>query len=137
RSVVGGAYISAPGASGGGTPPTADHSVSTASVPARSSLGRLALPVRATAMSRLRIFADTAPDTPEFNSSDGDAIARELAKIGVTFERWRAAQPIAPGASPEEVMDAYRADIDRLVAERGFKSVDVVSIAPDNPKREE
>src|SRR5690606_41708779 len=63
RSVVGGAYISAPGASGGGTPPTADHSVSTASVPARSSLGRLALPVRATAMSRLRIFADTAPDT--------------------------------------------------------------------------
>ena len=86
-------------------------------------------------MSRLRIFAENAPDTPEFNSSDGDAIARELAKIGVTFERWQAAQPIAPGASPEEVMDAYRADIDRLVAERGFKSVDVVSIAPDNPKR--
>ena len=34
-------------------------------------------------------------------------------------------------------MEAYRADIDRLVAERGFKTVDVVSIAPDNPKREE
>jgi len=88
-------------------------------------------------MSRLRIFPDDAPDTPEFASSDGDAIARELAKIGVTFERWQAAQPIAPGASPEEVMAAYRADIDRLVAERGFRSVDVVSIAPDNPKREE
>ena len=29
------------------------------------------------------------------------------------------------------------ADIDRLVAERGFQTVDVVSIAPDNPKREE
>ena len=88
-------------------------------------------------MSRLRIFADNAPDTPEFSSSDGEAIARELRKIGVTFERWQATQPIAPGASPEEVMAAYRADIDRLVAERGFKSVDVVSIAPDNPKREE
>src|SRR3546814_1992407 len=88
-------------------------------------------------MSRLRIFADNTPDTPEFSSSDGDAIARELDKIGVTFERWQAAQPIAPGASPEEVMEAYRADIDRLVAKRGFKSVDVVSIAPDNPKREE
>jgi 1,2-dihydroxy-3-keto-5-methylthiopentene dioxygenase len=88
-------------------------------------------------MSRLRIFADNTPDTPEFSSSDGDAIAGELAKIGVTFERWQAAQPIAPGASPEEVMDAYRTDIDRLIAERGFKSVDVVSIAPDNPKREE
>jgi 1,2-dihydroxy-3-keto-5-methylthiopentene dioxygenase len=88
-------------------------------------------------MSRLRIFADNAPDTPLFDSSDGDAIARELQEIGVTFERWQAAQPIAPGASPEDVMAAYRADIDRLVAERGFKSVDVVSIAPDNPKREE
>src|SRR3546814_6671112 len=28
-------------------------------------------------------------------------------------------------------------DISRLVAVRGFKSVDVVSIAPDNPNREE
>src|SRR3546814_1405033 len=88
-------------------------------------------------MSRLRIFADNTPDTPEFSSSDGDAIARELDKIGVTFERWQAAQPIAPGASPGEVMEAYRADIDRLVAERGIKSVVEVSIAPDNPKREE
>jgi 1,2-dihydroxy-3-keto-5-methylthiopentene dioxygenase len=88
-------------------------------------------------MSRLRIFADDAPDAPQFASTDGDAIARELAKIGVTFERWQAAQPIAPGASPDEVMAAYRADIDRLVAERGFRTVDVVSIAPDNPKREE
>ncbi|MDN5782984.1 MAG: acireductone dioxygenase [Luteimonas sp.] len=88
-------------------------------------------------MSRLRIFADNAPDTAGFDSSDGDAIARELRKIGVTFERWQATQAIAPGASPEDVMAAYRTDIDRLVAERGFKSVDVVSIAPDNPKREE
>src|SRR3546814_20815577 len=88
-------------------------------------------------MSRLRIFADNTPDTPEFSSSDGGAIARELDKIGVTFERWQAAQPNAPGASPEEVMEAYRADIGRLVAEPRFKSVDVVSITPDNPKREE
>ena len=88
-------------------------------------------------MSRLRIFADDAPDTPLLATTDGDAIARELEKIGVTFERWQATRQIEPGESPEDVMDAYRADIDRLVAERGFKSVDVVSIAPDNPKREE
>lgn len=88
-------------------------------------------------MSRLRIFADDAPDNPQFTSHDGDAIASELAKIGVTFERWKASQPVEPGASPDEVMAAYRSDIDRLVAERGFKTVDVVSIAPDNPKREE
>ena len=88
-------------------------------------------------MSRLRIFSENHPDTPEFSSHDGAEIARELAKINVTFERWQAAQPIAPGASPDNVLAAYKGDIDRLVAMHGFKSVDVVSIAPDSPKREE
>lgn len=88
-------------------------------------------------MSRLRIFAEDAPQTPELVTHDGDEIARELRKIGVAFERWQAAQPIAAGASQDEVIAAYRADIDRLVAERGFTSVDVISIAPDNPKKEE
>ena len=88
-------------------------------------------------MSRLRIFADDAPDVPLLTSHDGDEIARELARIGVTFERWQASQPVAAGASQEEVIAAYRADIDRLVAERGFNSVDVISVAPDNPRREE
>ncbi|HHW4683105.1 MAG TPA: 1,2-dihydroxy-3-keto-5-methylthiopentene dioxygenase, partial [Xylella sp.] len=58
-------------------------------------------------------------------------------KIGITFERWQAAQPIEPGATPEQVMAAYRNDIDRLIAKHGFKTVDVVSIAPDNPRCEE
>ncbi|HHW4681125.1 MAG TPA: 1,2-dihydroxy-3-keto-5-methylthiopentene dioxygenase, partial [Xylella taiwanensis] len=57
--------------------------------------------------------------------------------IGITFERWQATQPIEPGATSEQVMAAYRGDIDRLIAKHGFKTVDVVSIASDNPKREE
>ncbi|WP_449466945.1 1,2-dihydroxy-3-keto-5-methylthiopentene dioxygenase [Stenotrophomonas humi] len=88
-------------------------------------------------MSRLRIFNDTAPDAPLLDSRDGDVIAAELKKIGVTFERWQAQHPITPGASQEEVFSAYREDIDRLVATHGFKSVDVASIAPDNPNRAE
>jgi 1,2-dihydroxy-3-keto-5-methylthiopentene dioxygenase len=87
-------------------------------------------------MSRLRIFAETTPDAPLFDSRDGDAIAAELRKIGVTFERWQADQPIEAGATPEAVMTAYKSDIDRLVAAHGFKTVDVVSIAPDHPQRE-
>jgi len=88
-------------------------------------------------MSRLRIFADDAPDTVLLETRDGDAIARELAAIGVTFERWQANQPVAAGASQDEVLAAYADDISRISAERGFTTVDVVSIAPDNPKREE
>jgi len=86
-------------------------------------------------MSRLRIFVEDQPDAPQLSTSDQSEIARELAKIGVGFEQWQAAQPVKPGDSPETIMAAYRGDIDRLVAERGFKTVDVVSIAPDNPQR--
>ena len=86
-------------------------------------------------MSRLRVFAEDHPDQPLLATSEHVEMARELAAIGVTFEQWQAAQPIAPGAAPDDVMAAYRSDIDRLVAERGFRSVDVVSIAPDHPDR--
>ena len=88
-------------------------------------------------VSRLRIFAEDHPDEPLLASTDRGEITRELTAIGVTLEQWEAAQPVAPGASQEEVFAAYRADIDRLVAERGFRSVDVASIGPDNPKRGE
>ena len=88
-------------------------------------------------VSRLRIFAEDHPDEPLLASTDRGEITRELAAIGVTLEQWEAAQPVAPGASQEEVFAAYRTDIDRLVAERGFRSVDVASIGPDNPKRDE
>jgi 1,2-dihydroxy-3-keto-5-methylthiopentene dioxygenase len=87
-------------------------------------------------MSRLRVFDETDPVAPRFVSEDRAAMAAELREIGVRFEQWAASQPLAPGATPELVMAAYRAYIDRLVAENGFKTVDVVSIAPDSPQRE-
>ena len=65
-------------------------------------------------MSRLRIFADGDPGNPRSTHHEHAAIAAELARIGVRFERWTASQPVAPGAAPEAVMAAYRTDIDRL-----------------------
>ena len=86
-------------------------------------------------MSRLRIFHDTDPANHRLSTSDHAQMATELARIGVRFEQWEAAQPIAPGAPSDAVFAAYRQDIDRLIAEHGFKTVDVVSIAPDHPDR--
>jgi 1,2-dihydroxy-3-keto-5-methylthiopentene dioxygenase len=86
-------------------------------------------------VSRLRVFDEEHPDQPLLSTDDPARIASELSTIGVAFEQWQATQPVAPGASSDDVMAAYRADIDRLVAERGFRSVDVVSIAPDHPDR--
>lgn len=87
-------------------------------------------------MSRLRIFNVDNTSQPLLSTSDHADMASELAKIGVGFEQWQANAPVAPGDAPEAIMAAYRSDIDRLVQTRGFKSVDVVSIAPDNPQRD-
>lgn len=86
-------------------------------------------------MSRLRIYDEARADTPLATHEDHAAIARELAAIGVRFERWQANQPVAPGASQDEVIAAYRADIDRLMTEGGYQAVDVISLKPDHPDR--
>jgi len=86
-------------------------------------------------MSRLRIFDDAQPQAPISVHTDHADIARELAQKGVRFERWEANQPIAPGASQDEVIAAYRADIDRLMVAEGYQAVDVISLKPDHPDR--
>ena len=86
-------------------------------------------------MSALRIFADTDPGTAELITQPAD-IARRLKAVGVQFERWEASQPLAPNASQEAVIEAYRDSVDRLTDEYGFQSVDVVSLRPDHPDRE-
>ncbi len=87
-------------------------------------------------MSRLRIFDEADPAIPHLNTRDHATMAAQLARIGVRFEQWEAAQPIAPGTAADEVLQAYRQQIDRLIADNGFRTVDVVSIAPEHPDRE-
>ena len=87
-------------------------------------------------MSRLRIFDEEKPEQPVWSSTDHAAIATELARIGVRFEQWEAAHEVVPGCTPAEVMSAYKHDIDRIVAEKGFRTVDVVSIHPEHPERD-
>lgn len=86
-------------------------------------------------MSRLRIYDDTVPNAALAEHHEHAAIARELGAVGIRFEQWQASQPITPGASQEEVIAAYRNDIDRLMASEGYQAVDVISLTPDHPDR--
>jgi 1,2-dihydroxy-3-keto-5-methylthiopentene dioxygenase len=86
-------------------------------------------------MSHLRIFDDTQPQTPLAEYGEHADITRELNAVGIRFEQWEASQPLAPGATQDEVIAAYRGDIDRLMATEGYQSVDVVSLQPDHPER--
>jgi 1,2-dihydroxy-3-keto-5-methylthiopentene dioxygenase len=87
-------------------------------------------------MSRLAIY-DEQGSALEGEVTDHAAIATALDGLGVRFERWQATQPLSSDAGQEEVLAAYQADVDRLTAEYGFQSVDVVSLRPDNPQKEE
>ena len=86
-------------------------------------------------MSRLRIFDEAQPDSPLSADDTGESITRELANIGVRFERWAANCAIEPGASQEEVIAAYHDDIERLRRDHGYQAVDVISLKPDHPDR--
>lgn len=86
-------------------------------------------------MSRLRIYDDSRPDAAVSEHNDHAVIRRELAAAGIRFEQWQATESIAPGASQDEVIAAYRSDIDRLMGSEGYRSVDVISLKPDHPDR--
>lgn len=85
-------------------------------------------------MSELNIYADNNPQQAE-TYADYATISALLQAQGVRFERWAAAAPLADAATPDEVIAAYRADIERLMVENGFQSVDVISLHPDHPDK--
>ncbi len=68
---------------------------------------------------------------------DHHSIAERLDRLGVRFERWKADRPLSVDAGEDEVLAAYRPEIDALDREYGFQSQDVVSLRPDHPQRAE
>ncbi|ADM99749.1 acireductone dioxygenase [Dickeya dadantii] len=87
-------------------------------------------------MSALTIFSDTDARQPVWQSRDADAIAQQLSAINVRFERWQADRDLSASPSSEEVLAAYQHEIDKLVAEKGYQSWDVVSMRADNPQKD-
>ncbi len=85
-------------------------------------------------MTRLRIFTADDGATATLDSSDSVAIAEALKPIGVRYERWPL-RDLTTGADPEAILAAYAPEIDRLKAENGYQSVDIISLAPDHPDR--
>jgi 1,2-dihydroxy-3-keto-5-methylthiopentene dioxygenase len=87
-------------------------------------------------MSELKVYVDHEPGQPRIYT-DHTSIQRELAAAGIRFERWEANRPLQPSASQEEILAAYRDSVDRLMREKGFRSVDVIKMVPDHPQKVE
>lgn len=85
-------------------------------------------------MTLLVTWADTAPDTPVTRTTDVTHITERLGAVGVAFQRWEAAADLPAGADADQVLEAYRDEVDRLVEEHGFTVVDVAQLHPsDDP----
>ena len=65
-----------------------------------------------------------------------ESITEYLAGIGIDYERWEPTHPIAPGAPAEEILDAYKAEIDALKAKGGYVTADVIDVNPSTPNLE-
>jgi 1,2-dihydroxy-3-keto-5-methylthiopentene dioxygenase len=76
-------------------------------------------------MTLLITWPESGPETELRRTSDPSEIKRELARLGLRFDRW-------PLRDEETVLAAYREEIDVLVAAEGFATVDVVALHPDD-----
>ena len=77
-------------------------------------------------MSALTIYSEKDAGTPLWQSTDGDEIQQQLNAKGVRFERWQADRDLGVSPTPETVIEAYQHAIDKLVAEKGYQSWDVI-----------
>ena len=87
-------------------------------------------------MSTLTVYAESDPARPLVETSDFERIAAELGEAGIRFERWRAGHDLPDDADNDAIVEAYREEIDRLVAERGYQTFDVVSMHPEHPEKD-
>jgi 1,2-dihydroxy-3-keto-5-methylthiopentene dioxygenase len=72
---------------------------------------------------------------PEENQtlSDPKVIAEYLEDIGIRYERWEPSTPVPDDAPPEEILGAYAPEIERLKAEGGYATADVIDVKPGMP----
>ncbi|MGB2818850.1 MAG: cupin [Burkholderiaceae bacterium] len=86
-------------------------------------------------MSRLRIYAESDGNAPLLESVEHRRIADELGQRGVRFERW-STRTLSPAATPDEVLAAYRPEIEMLKIDGGYTTCDVISLKPDHADKD-
>jgi len=83
-------------------------------------------------MTRLSVY--TLDGETALETRDPAEIAAALAPLGVRFEQWPS-RPLPADGEPQAVLDAFAPEVARLKAENGYRTVDVIRMAPDHPER--
>lgn len=82
-------------------------------------------------MTLLQIMPDDAPHTVLLRTRDEAAIAQALREKSVSFTRWPLYGQVTPRTPSEELLTAYRREIDELCADHGLRHVDVARLHPE------
>jgi 1,2-dihydroxy-3-keto-5-methylthiopentene dioxygenase len=62
-----------------------------------------------------------------------DEVRKELAAIGIDYERWTPAHYVPADAPAEAILQAYASEIERLKASGGYVTADVIDVKPETP----
>jgi len=60
-------------------------------------------------------------------------ITQYLRTLGIDYEIWEPAHPIRPSAPAEEILDAYKEEIQRLKTTGGYVTADVINVNAQTP----
>lgn len=76
---------------------------------------------------------------PDSNRSITDPVEINgfLAPFGIRYEKWDVEGRIGSAATDEEILNAYRPEIERLKAEGGYVTADVINVQSDTPGLDE
>ena len=85
-------------------------------------------------MSELIIYSEAAEQ--QLQTRDPLWIAHQLKAVGVRFEQWQPDAPVKAGDTQDAILNAYKKDVDNIVAEQGFVTVDVISVDSENPNKD-
>jgi 1,2-dihydroxy-3-keto-5-methylthiopentene dioxygenase len=60
-------------------------------------------------------------------------IADALAPVGIWYRRFDGSDQLSADASDQDILDAYREPIEKLMAEEGYVTADVINVKPETP----
>lgn len=87
-------------------------------------------------MSILSVYDQSRPEQPNKVLTYLEDIVSTLATVGVRVERWAASAPLQADAGQDDVMAAYRADLDRLIAQGGYGKAELFAVDRDTPEQD-
>ena len=65
--------------------------------------------------------------------TEPEAVTRFLAGHGIDYEQWTPEHAVDAGASQEQLLAAYEAEIKTLMARGGYRTADVIDVRPETP----